>query len=74
MNELIVDVRLWGANVGSLYWDTSSRAAVFEYEDKFIRSGLNISPIVMPLDRSLNHAFNGTKLSRSGAAIQENGV
>lgn len=57
MNELIVDVRLWGANVGSLYWDTSSRAAVFEYEDKFIRSGLNISPIVMPLDRSLNLSY-----------------
>lgn len=51
MNELIVDVKLWGNNVGSLYWDKDAGAAVFDYERKFIRSGLDISPIVMPLGR-----------------------
>lgn len=51
MNELIVDIKLWGQNVGSLYWDKDANAAVFDYERKFLRSGLDISPIVMPLDR-----------------------
>lgn len=51
MNELIVDVKLWGQNVGSLYWDEDANAAVFDYERKFIRSGLDISPIVMPVNR-----------------------
>lgn len=51
MNELIVDVKLWGRNVGSLYWEKETGAAVFDYERKFLRSGLDISPIVMPVDR-----------------------
>ena len=51
MNELIVDVTLWGKSVGSLYWEKEAGAAVFDYERKFLRSGLDISPIVMPLDR-----------------------
>lgn len=49
MNDLIVDVKIWGKSVGSLYWERQSEAAVFDYENKFLRSGLNISPIVMPL-------------------------
>lgn len=51
MNELIVDVKLWGQNVGSLYWEKETGSAVFDYEKKFLRSGLDISPIVMPLDK-----------------------
>lgn len=43
MNELIVDIKLWGQNVGSLYWDKDANAAVFDYERKFLRSGLDIS-------------------------------
>lgn len=39
MNELIVDVKLWGKNVGSLYWDKENGAAVFDYENRFLRSG-----------------------------------
>lgn len=49
MNELIVDVKIWGKNVGSLYWEKESEATVFDYEKRFLRSGLDISPIVMPL-------------------------
>lgn len=50
MNELIVDIKIWGKNVGSLYWERGSEAAIFDYEKRFLRSGLDISPIVMPLD------------------------
>lgn len=49
MNELIVDVKLWGKDVGALLWDNNNNIASFQYEDKFLRSGLNISPIIMPL-------------------------
>ena len=51
MNDLIVDVKLWGESVGSLYWEKESNAALFDYERKFIRSGLDISPIIMPIDQ-----------------------
>ena len=49
MNDLIVDVKLWGESVGSLYWEKESNSALFDYERKFIRSGLDISPIIMPI-------------------------
>ena len=48
MNELIVDIKLWGKAVGSLSWDESTGTALFDYERSFIRSGLDIAPIVMP--------------------------
>ena len=54
MNDLIVDVKLWGESVGSLYWEKESNAALFDYERKFIRSGLDISPIIMPIDQYRN--------------------
>lgn len=47
MNELIVDVKLWGKDVGALLWDNNNNIASFQYEDKFLRSGLDISPIIM---------------------------
>lgn len=48
MNDLIVDIKLWGKAVGSLSWDESTGTALFDYERNFIRSGLDIAPIVMP--------------------------
>ena len=52
MNDLIVDVKLWGESVGSLYWEKESNAALFDYERKFIRSGLDISPIIIRNNRN----------------------
>lgn len=64
MKELIVDIKLWGQSVGSLYWEKETEAAVFEYEKRFIRSGLDIAPLVMPLaSRQMPYQFlqNRTK-------------
>lgn len=52
MNDLIVDVNIWGSNVGALLWDADHEAASFQYEDKFLRSGLDLSPLIMPLQNS----------------------
>ena len=52
MANLIVNVKLWDKNVGALMWDKDKGVASFQYDDKFIRSGLDISPIVMPLNKS----------------------
>ena len=57
MNDLIVDVKLWGQSVGSLYWEKESNAALFDYERKFIRSGLDISPIIMPISQYRNTPY-----------------
>lgn len=54
MNDLIVDVKLWGRNVGSLYWEKESESALFDYERSFVRSGLDISPVIMPVGKYKN--------------------
>ncbi len=49
---LIVDVKLWGKDVGSLIWNEKLEIAAFQYEPKFLRSQLDIAPITMPLKKS----------------------
>ena len=49
MEDLIVDVRIWGRLVGSLVWDPALGMAVFEYDTGFRQSGLDIAPLTMPL-------------------------
>jgi serine/threonine-protein kinase HipA len=38
---------LWGQDVGALAWDRN--LGFFEYDPDFIRRGLNVSPLVLPL-------------------------
>ncbi len=49
MNDLIVDVKLWGRLVGSLVWDATTGMAVFEYDSAFRRNGIELAPLTMPL-------------------------
>lgn len=43
------DVYLWGQKVGIVLWNESRMCANFEYAPEFVRSGLEVSPLVMPL-------------------------
>lgn len=42
-------VRLWGRAVGAVAWNADRGVAEFEYEPGFIRQGLEIAPITLPL-------------------------
>lgn len=44
-----VEVFLWGTRVGVASFDEYSSAANFEYDKEFIKSGIELSPIYMPL-------------------------
>jgi serine/threonine-protein kinase HipA len=60
----LVEVRLWGDTVGVLQWEPERNLSVFEYDDLFIRSGLNVSPFEAPLSGALiegnrSEAFDG---------------
>lgn len=49
-------VKLWGRNIGELVNEGAGSTAIFRYDRDFIGSGIEISPIVMPLsDR--NYTF-----------------
>lgn len=43
-------VILWGEEIGRLAWDERRRLAYFMYNPEWINRGLNISPLVAPID------------------------
>lgn len=43
-------VILWGEEIGRLAWDERRRLSYFIYNPDFIKKGLNVSPLVAPID------------------------
>jgi serine/threonine-protein kinase HipA len=43
------EVLLWGRRIGAVSLDRGASTAVFQYEPEFVRSGIEVSPLVMPL-------------------------
>ncbi|MCO4761992.1 MAG: type II toxin-antitoxin system HipA family toxin [Myxococcales bacterium] len=44
-----VAIRLWGSLIGAVAWSRDGETAVFEYDDAFQRSGIEVAPLTMPL-------------------------
>lgn len=42
-------IRLWGRDIGAVVWDATRDLGVFEYTPDFLSSGIQISPILLPL-------------------------
>jgi len=47
------EVRLWGRRIGAVSIEDDSPYAYFKYDDAFIRSGIELSPIMMPLSQEI---------------------
>src|ERR1700722_16259311 len=45
----LAEVRLWGRTIGAVSLEDGSSYAAFQYERPFARSGIEVSPITMPL-------------------------
>jgi serine/threonine-protein kinase HipA len=45
----VAEVRLWGRTIGAVSLGDDDEVAAFEYAPAFVRSGIEVSPIVMPL-------------------------
>jgi serine/threonine-protein kinase HipA len=45
----VATVRLWSRDVGAVAWDAERGVGTFEYEPDFVRQGLEVAPLVMPL-------------------------
>jgi len=46
---MIAEVRLWGRTIGAVSLDTGRDVAAFQYDAEFARSGIELSPLMMPL-------------------------
>ncbi|MEL7658539.1 MAG: type II toxin-antitoxin system HipA family toxin [Bacillota bacterium] len=49
-------VLLWDSEIGAVSWVEDRQVAVFQYDPSFIRSGIQLSPLMMPL-RDLPYEF-----------------
>lgn len=54
----VAKVYLWGLYVGAVIWDEKSASAKFQYDEKFVRHGLDLSPLVMPLQAKEYYEFS----------------
>lgn len=43
------EIKLWGTVIGAVSLDEENRTADFEYNPSFVQSGIQLSPLVMPL-------------------------
>jgi len=53
---IVATVHLWGTLIGRVGWEDGARAAVFEYDEAFLRSGIEVAPLTMPLG-GLRYSF-----------------
>jgi len=47
----VAEVKIWEHVVGWISWDEVRRTGIFEFEKEFIKTGLDISPIAMPVNK-----------------------
>src|SRR5436853_6701376 len=45
----VAEVRLWGRSIGAVSLEDGARIAAFQYDPAFVASGIQLSPVVMPL-------------------------
>jgi len=44
-----LEVWLWGTRIGAVGWPDGAAVASFEYDPSFLRSGIQVAPLTMPL-------------------------
>lgn len=49
----VAEVKLWGKSIGAVSWDEGAGLAHFEYDPDFIRSGIEVAPLTMPLSKQI---------------------
>jgi serine/threonine-protein kinase HipA len=47
----LAEVRLWGRRIGAVSQAADAAHATFQYEPRFIGSGIEVAPLTMPLAR-----------------------
>lgn len=49
MTVEVAEVQLWGTRVGAVRWDPDRGLGNYEYDPAFLRSGIELAPLTMPL-------------------------
>ena len=62
----VAEVRLWGRMIGAVSMEEGARIAAFQYDPAFLDSGIELSPISMPLSRRVYQFPSLAELSFHG--------
>ncbi len=49
----VAEVKLWNTTIGAVSWDAGNEIANFEYSKPFIKSGIELAPLTMPLSERI---------------------
>ncbi|OGR07561.1 MAG: toxin HipA [Deltaproteobacteria bacterium RIFOXYD12_FULL_50_9] len=60
----VAKITLWGQSVGAVAWDNEKGLAFFEYDQKFLKEGLNIAPLTMDIANAKDVVFSFPILNR----------
>ena len=58
----LAEVRLWGRTIGAVSIEDGADVAAFEYTPEFAASGIEVSPVTMPVG---NRIYRFAELSRN---------
>ena len=53
------EVYLWGTRIGIIHQDINKPYSSFEYDKDFLRSGIEVSPLRIPLCRAIYELCRG---------------
>ena len=63
---MVAFINIWGKRVGAVSWNNNTGIATFEFDEDFIKEGIELSPITMPVGESIrgNRIFSFSTLSK----------
>ena len=50
---MVAEVYLWGTKIGTVAQEDAGSIARFQYDNNFLKSGIEVSPLTMPLSKSI---------------------
>lgn len=60
----VIKITLWGEELGALSWDTKLNFGSFEFFPDFLKKGVNVSPIHMPIQASGRKIYSFPNLNQ----------
>jgi serine/threonine-protein kinase HipA len=63
--DSVAQIKIFNKKVGAVAYDQAKGIALFEFEDSFLKTSLDLSPIKMPIKNAKGKIFSFAELSRS---------
>ena len=61
----VIEVSIWGSRIGAVAADPGLKAYVFEYDPQWVRTGIQLAPLTLPIAAGGRHSFTFPGLDES---------